>query len=155
MALVPVAEGIQTLGVAHAVGLMAVREPHDLIWVVNASSNDGSLIQPTDVTAREDDGFPYKYVNLAELAVTQEKRLFTAERMLDKVVDRTQSNARFIVSVDSIVSNTHPITLCRMVDVVILCVVLGKTTFRAVKRTVEIIGREKVLGSIILRPSSS
>lgn len=156
IALVPVTDDISTLGVAHGIGLMAIREPHDAVWVVNASSGDVDHIRPADVNpSARTDRFPYKFVNLGELGITPEKQLFTAERMLEKFAEQQGANMRFIFAVDSIIERTYTIPLCRTVDTVILCLALGMTSFKAVTRTVEIIGRERIMGSIILAPRAA
>lgn len=152
--VLPVTDDIETLGVAHGLGLMAVREPHDLIWVVNASRRVHDPIHPADENAssQNNDAFPYRYVDLAELGINNEKQLLTAQYMLDKLTQEKHAKMSFIFSVDAIVNNTHPIPLCRTVDAVILCIALGKTSTKNVRRTVEIIGKDRILGSIILRP---
>ena len=155
VAIVPVVETEETLRIAHGLGLMAIREPHDIVWVVNASSTSGDLVKPTDVNTPEKKEFPYKFVNLSELGINQEKQLFTAERILEKLSEQSDMNMRFIVAVDSIIENTHPIALCRSVDAVILCITLEKTPFKSVKRVVEIIGGEKIMGSIVLHPKAA
>jgi hypothetical protein len=162
MALVPVTDDVNTLNVAHGIGQMAVREPHDDIWVVNTSCSVGDPIIPNDDNApnpsQQDNRFPYRYFDLNKLGIDQEKQIFTAQYMLDKLAERAENEVErmsFIFSVDSVINNTHPISLCRMVDVVILCIALGKTSLKSVQRTVEIIGKDRILGSIILRPSKS
>lgn len=157
VALVPVTDDIKTLAVAHGLGLMAVREPHDVIWVVNASSGVYDPIRPADENApsQNNDAFPYKYVDLAELGINQEKQLVTAQYMLYKLAKEKHAKMSFIFSVDAIVNKTHPIPLCRTVDAVILCIALGKSSSKNVRRTVEIIGRDRILGSIILRPGKN
>lgn len=155
VALVPVTDKMETLSIAHGLGLMAIREPHHTVWVVNASNASGNIVQPSDVNKPNEKDFPYKFVNLADLGITKEKQLFTVERILEKLAEQEGVKMRFIVAVDSIIDNTHPIALCRSVDGVILCTALEKTTFKAVRRAVEIIGREKIIGSIVLRPKAA
>ncbi len=158
LALVPVTDDIDVLEFAHGIGLMAVREPHDLIWVVNASNRADNQVTEHDLSVhgQEDSKFPYKFVDLPTLGVTTEKQLITAEWMLDKYSENENQNQnmRFVFAVNSVINNTSPISLCRKVDAVILCVRLGRTTFKDVRRTVEIIGQEQVLGSIVFKPKS-
>ena len=156
LALVPTTDNISVLEFAHGIGLMAVREPHDLIWVVNASSKPNDQVTERDVNApgQEERGFPYKFVDLQSLGVTPEKQLITAEMMIDKYAENEDEQMRFIFAVNSVLDNTYPISLCRKVDAVILCISLGRTSFKDVRRTVEIIGEEQIMGSIVLKPKS-
>ncbi len=159
IALVPVDDEIQTLDIAHSLGLMAIRELHDVVWVVNASSARNN-IKPSDVSAPGDDRYPYNYKDLSDLGINKEKQLFTAEQILNRFAQQKDEEEdegaamSLIFSVDSILNNTHVIPLCRSVDGVILCIELGTTTIKSVRRTVEIIGNDSILGSIVLKRKS-
>ena len=157
VALVPLSDSIRVLGLAHCLGLMAVREPHDLVWIVNASSESGDQVKPEEVSSErgEDAAFPYKFVNLDELGINKEKQLVTAERMLEKFQSQDDLRGKVIFVVDSLLGTTHGISLCRAVDKVILCVALKQTSFKSVRRTIEIIGREKIMGSIVVHSNAS
>jgi len=155
LAIVPVTETVETLRIAHGLGLMAIRDHLDNVWVVNASSVEGDLVKASDVAVPGGNDFPYKFFDLSDLGINQERQLFTVARILEKVADQEHMNSRVIVAVDSIIQNTHPIALCRSVDAVILCITLGETTLKSVRRVVEIIGKEQIIGSIVLRPAAS
>jgi hypothetical protein len=156
IALLPITDDIKTLGVAHSMGLMAVREPHNAIWVVNATGESPNGESPPDID--EDDtknpSFPYKFVDLTSLGVTREKQLFTAERLLAEFSEEESESMRFIFAVDSVLQRTHAISLCRTVDAVILCVALGHTSFKEVRRTIEIVGTSRIMGTVVIKPKS-
>lgn len=156
MALVPVTNDIQTLGLAHGIGLMAVRELYDIVWVVNASSAKRDDAPPgfEHGFSPDDNAFPYKYVDLTKLDIDGEKQLIAAKHMLEELSEQEHVKMSFIFTVDAITSNPHSIPLCHTVDAVILCMALEKTSFKIARRTMEIIGRDRILGSILLRPAT-
>lgn len=155
LAILPVTETVETLRIAHGLGLMALRDHPDTVWVINASSVEGDLVKASDIAVPGETDFPYKFLDLSDFGINQEKQLFTVARILEKVADQGHMNSRLIITVDSIIHNTHPIALCRSVDAVILCITLGKTTLNSVRRVVEIIGKEQIIGSIVLHPATS
>ena len=56
-----------------------------------------------------------------------------------------------IIAVDSVVSNPLVLPLALAADAVLICIEIGKTDLASVKHTVELIGRERLLGSVLLR----
>jgi hypothetical protein len=66
---------------------------------------------------------------------------------------RAQINAgtRLVVALRSIFENPTAASIAKQTDAVVLCVALGATNFKAAEETIAAVGRERVLGSIILR----
>ena len=67
-----------------------------------------------------------------------------------EVHEHADSGARVVIALRSIFENPTSAPVARDADAVVLCVHLGKTTFRAAEQTIKEIGRERILGSIIL-----
>jgi hypothetical protein len=42
--------------------------------------------------------------------------------------------------------------IVRQTDAVLICIALGETDFKAAEETIAAVGRDRVLGSIVLRP---
>lgn len=63
-----------------------------------------------------------------------------------------EAGLRLIVSLRSIFENPTSAPISRSVDGVLLCVALGDTKFKAAEETIAAVGRERVVGSIVLSP---
>ena len=57
-----------------------------------------------------------------------------------------------IVALDPVATNPLGIAVASAVDAVLLCISLGETTIGAAKQTVELIGRERFIGCVVIRP---
>ena len=67
-----------------------------------------------------------------------------------EVHEHADTGARVVIALRSIFENPTAAPVARDADAVVLCVSLGKTTFRSAEQTIKEIGRERILGSIIL-----
>jgi hypothetical protein len=56
-----------------------------------------------------------------------------------------------IVALDPLVSNQAAIGVAMLADAALLCVRMGKTDSASARRTIELIGRERVLGCVALK----
>jgi hypothetical protein len=56
-----------------------------------------------------------------------------------------------VISLRSVFENPTTVPMARSADAVVLCVGLGKTAFKAAEKTLEEVGRDRVIGSIVLR----
>jgi hypothetical protein len=67
---------------------------------------------------------------------------------------RTQIEAgmRLIIPLRSIFENPTSALIAKQTDAVLLCIALGETNFKAAEETIAAVGRERVVGSILLRP---
>jgi len=57
---------------------------------------------------------------------------------------------RILVSIESVLSNPLGIGIAQAADAVLLCVRKGRTKIASARRTIELIGRERFLGSVVL-----
>ena len=62
-----------------------------------------------------------------------------------------ESGARLVVALRSIFENPTATAIARQTDAVLLCIALGETNLKAAEETIAAVGRERVLGSIVLR----
>ncbi|MGA7123167.1 MAG: hypothetical protein WBY94_23910 [Polyangiaceae bacterium] len=67
-----------------------------------------------------------------------------------EVHEHVDSGARVVIALRSVFENPTSAPVARDADAVVLCVSLGKTSFRSAEQTIKEIGRERILGSIIL-----
>jgi hypothetical protein len=65
------------------------------------------------------------------------------------------SGACVIIALSSTFDNPTAIPIARSVDAVVLCIDLGTASFKAAEQTLEEVGRERVLGAIVLRERGS
>jgi hypothetical protein len=61
------------------------------------------------------------------------------------------SSARLIISVPAVVSEPLGLATTQAADTVLLCVELGRTRLNDVRRTLKLIGRERVAGCLLVR----
>jgi len=57
-----------------------------------------------------------------------------------------------IVAVESVVANPLVLPLVLAADAALLCIEKGKTRIEDARHTIELIGRERLLGSALLHP---
>jgi hypothetical protein len=62
---------------------------------------------------------------------------------------------RLVVSLRSMFDNPTAVPIAKQTDAVLLCIALGETNFKAAEETIAAVGRDRVLGSIVLRRRSS
>lgn len=83
---------------------------------------------------------------------------FLSLRLLDhQIADIRQqvaSGDRVFVAVRSQAENPTAVPIARAVDAVVLGVVLGATRVRAAQATIDAVGRERFLGTILVQPES-
>jgi hypothetical protein len=73
------------------------------------------------------------------------------EYQIAEVQAQIEGGSRVFIALRSIFDNPTAIPIGRQADAVILCTVLGRTDLRAAQKTIDQLGRERVLGSIVLR----
>ena len=74
----------------------------------------------------------------------------------DLIADLTRSlgsakAARTVISIESVLSNPLGVGIARAADAVLLCVRKRQTKLDAARRTIELIGRQRFIGSVVLR----
>jgi hypothetical protein len=70
---------------------------------------------------------------------------------LCEVKSQADGGACVVVALRSIFENPTAAPVARAADAIVLCVGLGVTDFKSVEKTLAEVGRDRVLGSIILR----
>jgi hypothetical protein len=77
-------------------------------------------------------------------------------RLVDYEVREMQAQmdegTRLVVALRSIFENPTAGPVARQADAVILCISLGETKFKAAEETILAVGRDRVIGSIVLTP---
>jgi hypothetical protein len=76
--------------------------------------------------------------------------LTATSRMILEMTDYVAHGGMVIVVVDSVVKNQAGIPVALAADAALLCVSLGESTMSAAERTLELLGRDRFLGSVTL-----
>jgi hypothetical protein len=86
-------------------------------------------------------------VRMADL---RDVRLSRVGAFLEVTSELVRRGQRVVFATRSIDKNLATIPLARAADGVVLCVSLGSTSIRAVEETIERIGKERFLGSLLI-----
>jgi hypothetical protein len=68
---------------------------------------------------------------------------------------RLDEGMRLVVALRSIFENPTSSSIAKQTDAVLLCIALGETNFKAAEETIAAVGRDRIVGTIILRPRAS
>ena len=90
-------------------------------------------------------------------------KLITAEgmdmsatsRLIIDITSHVATGGLAIVAIDSVLSNQAGIPVALSVDAALLCVDLQEADVTSATRTLELIGRDRFVGSVTLKPGSS
>lgn len=91
-------------------------------------------------------GQPSSVCDLRDLSI----RLIDYE--IQEMRTQIESGARLVVALRSIFENPTATAVSRQTDAVLLCIALGETNLKAAEQSIAAVGRERVIGSILLRP---
>lgn len=91
-------------------------------------------------------GQPSSVCDLRDLSI----RLIDYE--VQEMRGQVESGMRLVVALRSIFENPTASAVARQTDAVLLCIALGETNLKAAEETIAAVGRDRVLGSILLRP---
>jgi len=91
-------------------------------------------------------GQPTCVVDLRDLSM----RL--VEHQLQEIAAQTMGGERVIIALRSVSENPTVIAVAGLADAVILCVELGKTSVKQANQTIDEIGKQRFLGTIVLDP---
>lgn len=69
--------------------------------------------------------------------------------LLDELAKETKSDERSLIALDSPLSNLSGVPVARAADKVLLVVELGRASFAATRKIVDLVGPEKVAGSVV------
>lgn len=80
-------------------------------------------------------------------------------RLIDYEVREMQAQidagTRLVVALRSIFENPTAEPIAKQADAVLLCIALGETKLKSAEETIAAVGRERVLGSVVLKPRLS
>jgi hypothetical protein len=93
-------------------------------------------------------GQPSGVVDLRDLSM----RLI--EYQAEEVRSRVAAGTRLVVALRSIFENPTAAPIAQQTDGVVVCIAIGQTTLREVEETVAAVGRDRVLGAILVRRSN-
>jgi hypothetical protein len=163
LALVPVDVELGTLKIAQGMAQMAAQEPQTRTLVVNASVRGcGTHVQPRGDVAvdevfaaitmsAEQNGAAFDLIDFSRLDLAlAERALAFAPKLVEHLAREYQGITTAIFAVDSVLHQTRAIPLVRAVDRVALCIALGLTSIPDARRAIEIIGRERIAGTILV-----
>jgi hypothetical protein len=74
-----------------------------------------------------------------------------ADYQMREVQTQVEAGVRALLALRSTSENPTAIPLARLADGVVLCIDLAKTRFEEAERTIGEIGRDRVLGAIVVR----
>jgi hypothetical protein len=77
------------------------------------------------------------------------------EHQLREILAQVSEGNRVFIALRSVAENPATIPIARAADALVLCVALGKTQIKSAKKTLEAIGRERFLGSILVNSPPS
>jgi hypothetical protein len=78
-----------------------------------------------------------------------------AEYQTQEAQAQADSGVRVLVGLRSIVENPAAALVAQASDATLLCVELGRTNLHAAIQTIEEVGRERILGTVLVRPAST
>jgi len=169
MALVAVDGGPPPATLAQSFGVLATEEKLRRILVVNASTQQSratTVKAPeaerlwqdlarggcTAVTPIDDH---VDYLQLSRYDQSHAARLLvTAPQALAELTRGAPGYDGVIFAIDSLLVHPGATQLARAVERVVLCIRLGSTSLAAARQVTEVIGAEKIVGSIALRPGA-
>lgn len=74
-----------------------------------------------------------------------------ADYQMREVHAQVEAGTRVMIALRSTSENPTAVPIARQADAVVLCIGMGETRFKAAERTIAEVGRDRVLGSIIVR----
>jgi hypothetical protein len=160
LALVPVDDGPNMLGLAHQLALLASQDPRHKVLVVNGTgmvANEGRQHAGNNPYGNSGivpaAGGRYGMLDCAKLGM-DEATIGNVE--VPKHVEAMRRGespfSLMLVATTSLLTRPASVSSARAVDTVLVCVALGFTTFKSARRTIELVGEENVAGSLALRP---
>jgi len=74
-----------------------------------------------------------------------------ADYQMREVQAQVEAGSRVMIALRSTSENPTAVPIARQADAVVLCIGMGETRFKSAERTIAEVGRDRVLGSIIIR----
>jgi hypothetical protein len=170
MALVPVDSGVRTAGLARCFGQLAAQEPYARVLVVDGSLRGcwtpqdtrpappeeiWSFLAAASTTSEEASALPFDFLDFVNLDRSEAlKALASAQKLLDAVMLKA-AYRRCIFAVDDVLTQPEVTPLVRAVDLAVLCVARGRSSLEATRHTLELFGRDKIAGVVLLDPADA
>ena len=78
--------------------------------------------------------------------------LWRVSSLLEEMAVESRQADRILLVLDPLLENLAGVPIARAADAVLLCVDLGHSDFASARRTIELVGAERVLGSVAISP---
>jgi hypothetical protein len=75
-----------------------------------------------------------------------------ADHEVREMAAQVASGTRVVVALRSVFENPTSAAVAKQTDAVALCIALGETKFRHTQETIDAVGRENIIGTIVLHP---
>ena len=168
LAFVPTDELINVDAISCDMAKMAAQEPDARVLVINAQTKNCSDVElsgdkpPADATAairatvRTDPDYGYDYLDLESLTRrTATQALALLPKLLSYVASARRDYSTVLISVDPVLDNTRAIPAVQAADRALVCVPLHRATFHEVRKLINVVGDDKLIGSLAIRPPSN
>jgi hypothetical protein len=80
--------------------------------------------------------------------------LGSAQHVVNEMLAYVEQGDRVVVLIDSVVSNPVGLEVALAAERALLCVTLGDSDYSSARRTLDLIGKERFVGSVTLQPTS-
>jgi hypothetical protein len=117
--------------------VLAASEPSDTLAIAEVLAQIGWCYR----------GEPTNVLDLRDVSM----RL--AEYQMQEAQAQADSGVRVLIGMRSVEENPASTMVASAADAAVLCVELGKTHLRTALQTIDEVGREKILGTVLVRPS--
>lgn len=155
LAVVPTDASTPTLPVAHAFARMASLNPHAHVLLVDATPREalyGRGRPFAGTIASQVKQFPqanYDFLDASSLGMNDaEVAHLYIPQLLEYISSGTARYNKVLIAVGSLLQHARSIPVARAVDAVLLSVGVGTSRLPDVNRTLDIVGRERVMGSL-------
>lgn len=158
LAIVPTDALVPALPVAHAFARMAALDPNAHVLVVDASPPDeGGPRKPfAGTVASAVKQFPHANYDLLDAGSLGMNDAEVAHIYVPQLLEYLSSgSARYnkvLIATGALTMNARSIPVARAVERVLLTVGLKRADLRDVSRTVEIVGKGRIVGSLVVKP---
>jgi hypothetical protein len=159
LAVVPVDDDVSTLPLARSLAQMAAHQAGNRVLLVNAAIKDcvaGSGRAAAEVirdTPSDGPALGFDFVDFSVLDADEANRaVASSTQLLDFLETQGRTYDTAVFATDALLLRTPAIPLVRGTDATVICVRVGHTPLPDVRKLVKVIGRERILGSIALRP---
>jgi hypothetical protein len=159
LAIVPTDQSTPSLPVAHAFARMAALNPDTHVLVVNASPRgedertDRAFAGTVASAVKQFPQVNYDILDATALGMNDaEVAHLYVPQLLDYIDAGSGRYNKVLIALGSLIEHARSIPIARAVDTVLLNVGVGQSLLPEVSRTVEIVGKERVVGSLVVKP---